>query len=243
MFNEVSLDRMYEDMFAVLEARIEFTKHAIENHDLDYLYVLLKEIDAIQHVFWAHMEEDHPEYGDAILDGYRLVDELIGWIMNQCDTNLLVFSDHGFQQRTTEVSSEVDSVAQAIANVIPIPKSVKRFYRSVTQSPIETKSDGTAVSSTTGVHDNPAVWMLDGPQVESNDNRNINFEDISPTILSLLDEPIPDDYVGAPIEDIKKVPEYQSRSLSIHRGLSIEDSEVVSKRLHNLGYADMVDEE
>jgi hypothetical protein len=243
MFNEVSLDRMYEDMFAVLKARIEFTKHTIKTHELDYLYVLLKEIDAIQHVFWAHMEEDHPEYGDAILEAYRLVDDFVGWIREHYNTNLLVFSDHGFQQRQEGPPSDVDSLAQTVANIVPIPGSAKQLYRSLTQSPIETESDGTGVSSTTGVHDNPAVWMLEGPQVEHNEGRHINFEDIPPTVLTLLTEPIPESYVGTPIEDIKIVPEYQSQSLSVHRDLSIEDSEVVSKRLHNLGYADMVDED
>lgn len=243
LFDEISLDQLYEDMFDVLKARIEFTKRAVEERELDYLYVLLKSIDIIQHCFWAHMESDDPTYGDAILESYRQVDDLIGWIRERIDGHILVFSDHGFQRRTSDPPSSLHHLASSASDIVPVPERAKDLYYSLTTSPVETESDGDpSVDSTTGVHANPAVWMLDGPAVESCSHVDIQFEDLPPTILALLDQPIPDSYIGEPIDVIQKDLATESISLSVRRDLAIADNEVISERLHNLGYAEMVDD-
>jgi predicted AlkP superfamily phosphohydrolase/phosphomutase len=63
--------------------------------------------DRVQHMFWRYFEEDHPAARDAngskrpevIPDLYRRMDDLIGKVMKQVDTDtlLLVVSDHGFK--------------------------------------------------------------------------------------------------------------------------------------------------
>ena len=240
LFGEVSLETLRDDMFDVLDTRIRATKHAVLEHDLDYLYSLLKSVDVIQHCFWAHMEGDDPTYGDAILRSYRRVDDLVGWLRAETDANLLVFSDHGFGPRRTDPPEGIHRVARAVARRIPVPMAVKRAYDAVLRSPVEAGEDGVSVESTTGIHSDPAVWALDGPDVESGRPGEIRFEDLPPTILALLGEPVPSAYVGSAVAAVP-TPRVEERSLSVRREVHVGDEEVVSERLHNLGYAEMVD--
>lgn len=246
LFGEVSLERIHEDVFDVLDARIRFAKHAATEHDVDYLYVLLKSIDVIQHCFWAHMTGDDPTYGDAILESYRRVDDLVGRLREETDANLLVFSDHGFGPRTSDPPEGLHRLATGIASRIPfqVPMPLKRAYDNATRSPVDTGFDGVSVSSTSGTHSNPAVWALAGPDVDTDTGgpREIRFEDLPPTILALLDEPVPEAYVGTAVDAVP-TPRIEERSLAVRRETRIDDDEVVSERLHNLGYAEMVDED
>ena len=242
LFGEVTLETLHEDMFDVLDARIRFTKHAVREHDLDYLYSLLKSIDVVQHCFWAHMVADDPTYGDAILESYRRVDDLVGWIRAETDADLLVFSDHGFGPRQGDPPEGVHRLARAVAERVPLPLAAKRAYDAVLRSPIEAGADGVSVESTTGTHSNPAVWALAGPDVRAGQPSSVDFEDLPPTILSLLDEPVPATYVGTAVDAVP-TPRIEERPLDVRRDTRVEDSEVVSERLHNLGYAEMVDED
>ena len=242
LFGEVSLSILRDDMFDVLDARVRATKHAVVEHDLDYLYSLLKSIDVIQHCFWAHMATDDPTYGDAVLDSYRRVDDLVGWLRAETDANLLVFSDHGFGPRQSEPPVGLHRVARAVARRVPVPKAVKRAYDAVLRSPVDTGTDGVSVDSTTGIHSDPAAWVLDGPDVEPGRPERIRFEDVPPTILALLGEPVPTAYVGSAVV-AAPTPRVEERSLSVRRDVRVEEREVVSERLHNLGYAEMVDED
>jgi hypothetical protein len=134
-------------------------------------------------------------------------------------------------------------LASTVSDIIQVPEGVKNLYLSLTTSPVETESDDNpSVNSTTGVHANPAVWMLDGPAVESRSNFDVDFEDISPTILALLGQAIPDSYIGEPVDAVQREVRRESISLSVRRDLTIADNEVISERLHNLGYAEMVDD-
>jgi predicted AlkP superfamily phosphohydrolase/phosphomutase len=62
--------------------------------------------DRIQHLFWKYLDPQHPAYNSArgqrlrqpLLDCYRLVDRMLGEVMQRVDesTTLLIMSDHGF---------------------------------------------------------------------------------------------------------------------------------------------------
>ena len=242
LFAEVDLGTLYDDMFDVLDARVRATKHAVTEHDLDYLYSLLKSIDVVQHCFWAHMANGDPTYGDAVLDSYRRVDDLVGWLRAETDANLLVFSDHGFGPRRGEASEGLHRIASAIAGRIPVPMALRRAYDAVLRSPVDTGPDGVSVDSTTGTHSNPAAWALSGPDVAPDHGSGIDFEDLPPTILALLDETVPAAYVGRAVDAVP-APEVAERSLDVRRDTHIDADEVVSERLHDLGYAEMVDED
>lgn len=240
VFAETDIETLYEDMFTVLDERIKFVKDSIQNRDTDFLYGLLKSIDVIQHCFWIHMENDDETYGDAILESYHRVDELIGWIREETTANLVVFSDHGFKSRTTRPPEGIHKLAVKIGDTIPVPSPVREVYESMFYRERDTST--AAPTEISGVHSNPAVWMAAGPEIEDIGRLDIDFEDIPPTLLTLLGEPIPEVYVGNTLTRALSVsPSYEERDLTVRRHLDITESDVVSERLHNLGYAEMVD--
>jgi predicted AlkP superfamily phosphohydrolase/phosphomutase len=259
LFEEVSIDTLYADMFEVLDARVAATKHLFETRETDYLYVLLKSVDIIQHVFWAHMEANDLEYGDAILESYRRVDELVGWVREHAPrADLLLFSDHGGRRRPVYRSNVVTRLAEGVASLLPpVPQPIREWYDRY--KTVETGGPGNANGTgngsgdvlgnpgrKTGIHRDEAVWMMAGPSVQASDaDVRLRFEDVTPTILALLEQPIPSDYVGSPATGSLRVdPTYVDVDLRIDRRaeLTIRDHERVSERLHNLGYAEMVDE-
>jgi hypothetical protein len=239
LFNEVSLSTLYNDMFAVLDSRIDSVKHLVENHETDYLYTLFKSIDIIQHCFWLHMDVGDQEYGKAILKSYKRVDEFLAWLDTQMEANILVFSDHGFRRRTTSAPGPIDRLARGVDERFDVPGFVQSFYDTLFKSEVAPGIDNPG--QTTGIHDNPAAWFGIGPDFVPG-TEEIRFEDLSATILALCDHPIPEDYVGKPIDSLDTAWSVENIDLSIQRRHSFTNDDVVSERLHNLGYADMVDE-
>ena len=83
---------------------------------------------------------------------------------------------------------------------------------------------------------------MGGPDVESTDELAVDFEDLTPSLYTMLDEPIPREYAGDPVtEALARDPTYDDTSLAVDRGESVDAG--VSERLYNLGYVDMVEEE
>lgn len=241
LFEEVDMNRLAEDMIEVLERRIEYTKQALDGTDLDFLYCLLKSIDIIQHCFWAHMEADDERFGDMILDAYQRVDDLIGWVREETTANVLVFGDHGFQARSTRPPDAIHELSVTVGQHLPVPSFVRTIYDALfyREQDVDLGNPG----QTTGIHANPAAWMAAGPDVNLIGKKDIAFEDITPTILALLDAPIPRDYVGTPPSKVcRGEATIEDVSLDIRRRTEIDESDVISERLHNLGYADMVDD-
>jgi predicted AlkP superfamily phosphohydrolase/phosphomutase len=74
--------------------------------DWDVLVHYFEFTDRVQHVMYRHFDPEHPLYteegaaqwGDAILDSYRMMDEIVGGVVAGLPegTVLLVVSDHGF---------------------------------------------------------------------------------------------------------------------------------------------------
>jgi len=184
---------------------------------------------------------DDALFGNAILESYRRVDELVGWLRRETEANLLLFSDHGFGPRIEE-PPHVERLARAIASRVDVLSGVKRAYDSLFRTPVETEPDGVSISKTTGVHSDPTAWLASGPDVSPGGSTSIAFEDLTPTILALLDQPVPAAYVGTAVDAIPE-PRIEDRSLAVHREASIDPDEVVSERLHNLGYADLVEDD
>lgn len=247
VFGEVDIRTIQQDLFDLLDARITAAKYTIVERPTELLYVLFKSIDVFQHCFWAHMENGDEEFGDTILKAYRRIDSFVGWLHEAVDCNMVVFCDHGFKRRPTEAPRSVETVARWIDARAPIPGHVARAYRTVITRVADytggDDSHGEDAGKLTGVHGNPGGWLLAGPDVISASEVEATFEDVTPTILGLLDEPIPTEYVGSPVETvIDRTPGTTNVSLAIRRDPVVSDDEIVSERLHNLGYAEMVDE-
>lgn len=241
---EVGAARLWDDLSGLLEMRIEYAKHALEARDPDVFYVLFKSIDAIQHAFWAPMETDHPEFGTAIRESYEMVDEFLGWIDEyRPEANLLILGDHGFRARR-DPPGLVDSLATAVGKRVPVPEGVRRTYASLFRASAgDGGSGGGEITRLTGAHDNPTAFILGGPDVEAADDLAVDFEDLTPSLYALLDEPVPEAYAGSPIaEALAADPTYDDTSLAVTRGRADPD-EAVSDRLYNLGYVDMVEDD
>jgi len=73
------------------------------DEEWDVLMVHFIALDIMMHALWRFMDPGHPRhepgpFQNAIRDGYRLVDEYIGRMLDQLpdDTTVMVMSDHGF---------------------------------------------------------------------------------------------------------------------------------------------------
>lgn len=237
----VGFETLRTDMFDVLDARIQYTKHAVETKDVDVLFSLLKSVDIIQHAFWIHMEEDIEPFEDCILECYSRVDELIGWIRDSHPgTNLLLFSDHGFGPRLDPKSGSLHSIGYLVDSYVSIPYRLKSFYYRYLKS--EVAVDETAVDRLTGDHRSPGVWMMCGPDIRNTEKYDVAFEDLTPTLLTLTGTPIPDTYVGDPLkQSLTREVNYDEIDIDPPERPRWGVDEEVSERLYDLGYADMVE--
>jgi len=203
VFDEVELKRMKSDLFDLLEKRIEYARRLVEQSSLDYLYVLFKSVDIIQHCFWIHMVEDDDRFGDTIRRSYERIDEFLGWVRDIDDANIAVFSDHGFQTRRPPPSPVVVEAAKQLQRILPIPQPVKDAYRRLFNQPDDV--DLGDPGRITGSHANPSAWLFSGPDVVPCDERTVRFEDLTLTLLATLDAPILRDYnweVLTPVVDV-----------------------------------------
>lgn len=92
-----------------LQQKREITLYLMDNYPWDFLMVVFRSLDAVQHCFWKYMDPTHPHHdpreaslwGDAILHAYKKVDEAVGKIVERLSNNALLFimSDHGFGQK------------------------------------------------------------------------------------------------------------------------------------------------
>ncbi len=99
--------RYLADIMAGMELRCRVAEYLMEHHPVDLFVVVFRMIDSVMHYFWADMDPDHPlrhRLGetltpDAILDAYRLLDDAVGRLVAQADSDTTVFvmSDHGFR--------------------------------------------------------------------------------------------------------------------------------------------------
>ena len=93
-----------------------------------------------------------------------------------------------------------------------------------------------------GIHSNEGIWIATGPGVQKDMKINANIVDIAPTILYLLDIPIPDDMDGKVILQgltLTKTPRYQESKTGKIKEISpysSQDEKEIMKRLKALGY-------
>lgn len=96
-------DAYVKDIYDLIRAQGEWALALMENEAWDVLMVHFIALDIMMHAMWRHMDEQHPRheagpFQHAIRDGYRLVDEYIGRMLQRApqETTVLVMSDHGF---------------------------------------------------------------------------------------------------------------------------------------------------
>ncbi len=92
-----------DDLYDLIRTRGEWALKLLEHEEMDVLMVHFIAMDVMKHALWRFMDHAHARYEPgpyehAIRDGYRLVDEYIGRLMDKLpsDASTIVMSDHGF---------------------------------------------------------------------------------------------------------------------------------------------------
>ena len=99
-------DAFMEDIFATMRKTEEITFHELEARRAELFVSVFVETDRTSHMMYRLIDESHPRYdaelagkhGNAILQTYRRMDEIIGKVMGRLgsDDTLFILSDHGF---------------------------------------------------------------------------------------------------------------------------------------------------
>jgi predicted AlkP superfamily phosphohydrolase/phosphomutase len=88
-----------------IEKRLQAARYLMKWCPWDLFVVVFTETDAVQHLFWAYMDEQCPEhdpetsrlYADTILNIYQDMDRAVGELMHEAgDSTTIIMSDHGF---------------------------------------------------------------------------------------------------------------------------------------------------
>ncbi len=103
--NAKEKDAFAKALLKSIKVRTEAAKLLMSREDLDLLFVVFSELDRIQHIFWAEMDESHHFHHKkdkalslTILKTYQELDRSIGILLAKLpeDTRVLIISDHGF---------------------------------------------------------------------------------------------------------------------------------------------------
>ena len=103
--NKGEINRAIEKQHETIDKRFEVTKYLMNNYPWDLFVSVFTATDRVQHAFWKYMDPRHPsykleeakKYGDAILNVYRKMDHIVGYLLDHLseDTVLFIMSDHG----------------------------------------------------------------------------------------------------------------------------------------------------
>ncbi|HZD10849.1 MAG TPA: alkaline phosphatase family protein, partial [Candidatus Binatia bacterium] len=96
-------DSYVQDIYDLIRAHGDWALALMEEEPWDVLMVHFIALDIMMHAMWRYMDASHPRHESgphqhAIRDGYRLVDEYVGRLLQRVppDTTVIVMSDHGF---------------------------------------------------------------------------------------------------------------------------------------------------
>lgn len=100
-------DLAREELLREIDVRFDAAKRLMETRPWDLTFFVVSATDGAAHFFWKYHDPSHPlydpveaeRYGDTILEVYRRCDqrigELLAWLEETGDCNVLVVSDHG----------------------------------------------------------------------------------------------------------------------------------------------------
>jgi len=104
--NRIDEQIFLEDLFYTMNQRKGIMMNMLNKKDFDLFVFVFQASDSVQHMFWRLIDKTHPaydrekaeKYGDAILNVYQKMDEIVGEVIPFVDDNttLFVISDHGF---------------------------------------------------------------------------------------------------------------------------------------------------
>ncbi len=104
---KITEEQFLDEMRQIMEKRKEMTLRCLEDEEFELLVSVFTATDRVSHMFYRLIDPEHPrydealaeKYGNAILDTYMTMDDIVGEIVdNHLDGNtlLMIVSDHGF---------------------------------------------------------------------------------------------------------------------------------------------------
>lgn len=101
---KAGIEKAYaQDIYDLIRVHGEWALALMESEPWDVLMVHFIALDIMMHAMWRYMDRQHPRHEPgphehAIRDGYRLVDDYVGRMLERVpeDTTVMVMSDHGF---------------------------------------------------------------------------------------------------------------------------------------------------
>ncbi len=104
---KITEDQFLDEMRQIMDKRREITLRCLEDENFELLISVFTATDRVSHMFWRLTDPLHPrydedlagKYGDAILNTYKRMDDIVGEIMDKHvdeKTVLMIVSDHGF---------------------------------------------------------------------------------------------------------------------------------------------------
>ena len=115
-----------QDVEYTLNKRWEAARYFMKEVDWDFFQLHIMETDRMNHFLWEHYENNDPKYAQRFLDFYKLVDAIIGDLVNSVrDSDLvIVLSDHGFCSVKKEVYLNHALEEKGFLTLTPEAKSV-----------------------------------------------------------------------------------------------------------------------
>lgn len=105
-YSDQGIKSFIEQVNREIVGRTKLWKEILGWESWDFAMILYNATDVIQHAMWKFMSPEHPQYaphkakiyGNAIRGVYQKLDQVLGEIIEQMDSNtvLWVMSDHGF---------------------------------------------------------------------------------------------------------------------------------------------------
>jgi predicted AlkP superfamily phosphohydrolase/phosphomutase len=114
------------DIFDLIHHHGRWALKLMEAEPVDVLMVHFIAMDIAKHALWRFMDHSHPRYEPspfehALRDGYALVDEYIGHLMDHLPpgSNTIVMSDHGFGPLKNMVNLNVFFMERGLMKLKP----------------------------------------------------------------------------------------------------------------------------
>jgi len=84
----------------MIETRESIALHLMDQHPVDFFFLVFIASDRVQHFYWKYLDPSHPEhakFGNAIAMVYERMDRALGKLIEKVgpDTNIMMVSDHG----------------------------------------------------------------------------------------------------------------------------------------------------
>ncbi len=97
-------DSIVKGLWDMTIKQFKVFKHLLDTRKWDFAMIVQIGVDRVQHAFWKYYDPTHPrypgsgnKYENVIPDYYRLIDKLVGEILERIprNTKIIVVSDHG----------------------------------------------------------------------------------------------------------------------------------------------------